>query len=97
MEVFVAPISSETKLNAFEIAQKLRKKGIPTDVELVGRKLKKILSFADNSGARFVVLVGARDLENGEVTIKDMETGNQEQIPIESVADVLDDRINPSK
>lgn len=97
LEVFVAPISSETKLNAFEIAQKLRKKGIPTDVELVGRKLKKILSFADNSGARFVVLVGARDLENGEVTIKDMETGNQEQIPIESVADVLDDRINPSK
>jgi len=97
LEVFVAPISSETKLNAFEIAQKLRKKGIPTDVELVGRKLKKILSFADNSGARFVVLVGARDLENGEVTIKDMETGNQEQIPIESVADVLDNRINPSK
>lgn len=97
LEVFVAPISSETKLNAFEIAQKLRKKGIRTDVELVGRKLKKILSFADNSGARFVVLVGARDLENGEVTIKDMETGNQEQIPIESVADVLDDRINPSK
>ncbi|MCC7563712.1 MAG: histidine--tRNA ligase [Methanobacterium sp.] len=97
LEVFVAPISSETKLNAFEIAQKLRKKGIPTDVELVGRKLKKILSFADNSGARFVVLVGARDLENGEVTIKDMETGNQEQIPIERVADVLDNRINPSK
>ena len=97
LEVFVAPISSETKLNAFEIAQKLRKKGIRTDVELVGRKLKKILSFADNSGARFVVLVGARDLENGEVTIKDMETGNQEQIPIESVADVLDNRINPSK
>ncbi len=96
LEVFVAPISSETKLNAFEIAQKLRRKGILTDVELVGRKLKKILSFADNSGAKFVVLVGARDLENGEVTIKDMETGNQEQIPLESVADVLDNRINPS-
>ena len=96
LEVFVAPISPETKLNAFEIAQKIRKKGILTDVELVGRKLKKILSFADNSGARFVVLVGARDLEKDEVTLKNMETGDQEQISIESVADVLEKRIKPS-
>lgn len=97
VEVFVAPISSETKLNAFEIAQKLRKNGIATDVELVGRKLKKILSFADNSGARFVVLVGARDLENGEVTLKDMESGDQEQIPMETVVDVLLNRINAAE
>lgn len=95
--VFVAPISPETKLDAFEIAQKIRKKGIPTDVELVGRKLKKVLSFADNSGARFVVLVGARDLKNGEITLKDMESGNQEQIPIETIADVLIERINTLK
>ena len=97
LEVFVAPISPETKLNAFEIAQQIRKKGIRTDVELVGRKLKKILSFADNSGARFVVLVGARDLKNGEITLKDMRSGNQEQIPIETIADVLIQRINSLK
>ncbi|BDZ71983.1 histidine--tRNA ligase [Methanobacterium petrolearium] len=41
VEVFVAPISTETKLKAFEIAQKLRKNNITTDVELVGRKLKR--------------------------------------------------------
>ena len=66
-------------------------------MELVGRKLKKILSFADNSGARFVVLVGARDLKNGEITLKDMRSGNQEQIPIETIADVLIQRINSLK
>ncbi len=94
VDVFVAPISNEMKLNAFEIAQNLRKYGISTDVELVGRKLKKILSFADNSGAKFVVLIGARELEEGKVTIKDMKSGEQEQVSIEMVSDVLLNHIN---
>ncbi len=97
VKVFVAPISSETKLKAFEIAQELRKNRITTDVELVGRKLKKILSFANSSGARFVVLVGARDLENGEVTLKDMKSGDQEQIAIETITSVLQKRLNTLK
>ncbi|AUB55891.1 histidine--tRNA ligase [Methanobacterium subterraneum] len=94
VDVFVAPISAEMKLNAFEIAQNLRKCGISTDVELVGRKLKKILSFAANSGAKFVVLIGARELEEGKVTIKDMTSGEQEQVSIEMVSDVLLNQIN---
>ena len=93
VDVFVTPISSEMKLKAFEIAQNLRKSGISTDVELAGRKLKKTLSFASNSGAMFVVLVGARELEENKVTIKDMESGDQEQIPLEMVKDILLDRI----
>jgi histidyl-tRNA synthetase/ATP phosphoribosyltransferase, regulatory subunit len=93
VDVFVAPISTEMKLNAFEIAQNLRKSGIITDVELVGRKLKKILSFANNSGAKFVVLIGARELEEGNVTIKDMESGEQEQVSLEMVCDVLLNRL----
>jgi histidyl-tRNA synthetase len=94
VDVFVAPISAEMKLNAFEIAQNLRNCGISTDVELVGRKLKKILSFAANSGAKFVVLIGARELEEGKVTIKDMTSGEQEQVSIEMVSDVLLNQIN---
>lgn len=94
VDAFVAPISPEMKLDAFKITQELRKSGISTDVELVGRKLKKILSFANNSGAKFVVLIGARELENGEVTIKDMESGDQEQVALENVSDILLNRIN---
>ncbi|BDZ69311.1 histidine--tRNA ligase [Methanobacterium ferruginis] len=93
VEVFVAPISTDMKLNAFKIAQDLRKNSISTDVELVGRKLKKVLSFADNLGANFVVLVGARELEEDKVTLKDMESGDQEQVPIETVVEILQSRL----
>lgn len=86
VDVYVAPISKEVKLQAFEVAQKLRKQGIKTDVDLVGRKLKKILSQANNLGADFVILIGKRDLEENKVTLKDMETGEQHLFPIENLS-----------
>jgi histidyl-tRNA synthetase len=82
LDVFVAPISKDMKLNAFKIAQVLRKYNIKTDVDLVGRKLKKILSQADSLGARYVILVGERDFEEGKITLKDMKSHEQELVDI---------------
>jgi histidyl-tRNA synthetase len=80
VDVFVAPINKDVKLKAFEIAQKLRKSGVSTDVDLAGKKLKKVLSHANTAGIKYVVLVGARELEEGKVTVKNMESGEQELV-----------------
>jgi histidyl-tRNA synthetase len=96
-EVFVAPITTELKLDAFEIAQNLRKNGIPTEIELTGRKLKKILSYADNLGVSYVILVGARELAENKVTLRDMESGDQEQIQLKTVTKVLLEKMEGAK
>ena len=87
VDVFVAPISQDVKLKAFEIAQILRRQGIKTDVDLVGRKLKKILSHASNLNAEYVVLVGKRDLEEGKITLKDMNSGKQELVELSHITE----------
>ena len=97
VEVFVTPISNDLKLEAFEITQNLRINGISTEVELLGRKLKKILSYADNLGVNYVILVGARELAENKVTLKDMESGNQELIPLNEVTKVLLKKIEREK
>ncbi|MGB9937972.1 MAG: histidine--tRNA ligase [Methanobacterium sp.] len=86
VKVFVAPLSGEMREHAFKITQNLRRKGISADVDLARKKLKKILSFADNMGARYVVLVGARDIEAGKVTLKNMESGDQELVDLEDIS-----------
>lgn len=93
VEVFVAPVSSEMKFKSFEIADKLRKEGIATETDLAGKKFKKLLSHANNLGARYVVLVGARDLEQGHVTVKDMDSSLQEQVALEEVVNLLVSKI----
>ncbi|MEG3225343.1 MAG: histidine--tRNA ligase [Methanobacteriales archaeon Met13] len=93
VEVFVAPVSPEMKFKSFEIADKLRKEGIATETDLAGRKFKKLLSHANNLGARYVVLVGTRDLEQGHVTVKDMDSSLQEQVALEEVVNLLISKI----
>jgi histidyl-tRNA synthetase len=38
-------------------------------------------------GAAKTVIVGERDLEKNELTVKNMETGEQEQVPLEEYVD----------
>ncbi len=76
-DVFIAPISPKTRKESLKIAQYLRLSGISTEVDLGRKKLKKILSYAHNRGIKKVVLVGERDLKQGKLTLKDMETGEQ--------------------
>ncbi|WP_414469387.1 histidine--tRNA ligase [Methanobacterium sp. ACI-7] len=89
VDVFVAPLSSEMREQAFEITQNLRRNGISADVDLARKKLKKILSFADNLGAKYVVLIGARDIEVGKVTLKNMESGDQELVDLADISSKL--------
>ncbi len=93
VEVFVAPVSPEVRLKSFEIAGKLREAGISTETDLAGKKFKKLLSHANNLKASYVVLVGPRDLEQGQVTVKDMDSGQQELVDLEDVVNVLIERI----
>jgi histidyl-tRNA synthetase len=87
IEVFVIPVSDETREKSYEIAQILREANIPTEIDLFRRKLKKNLNHANNLNVKKVILVGERDLKEGNITIKDMATGDQELIAIKNILD----------
>jgi histidyl-tRNA synthetase len=89
VDIFVAPLSNNMREEAFKIAQNLRRNDISTDVDLARKKVKKILSYADNLGVKYVILVGARDIESGKITLKDMKSGDQELVDIDNLAQKL--------
>lgn len=89
VKAYVAAISPETRGKAFEIAQTLRLADIPTEVDLSRKKFKKLLNYANKIGVKYTVLVGERDLEDGNVTVKNMESGEQELIALDKVAEYI--------
>lgn len=89
VKAYVAAISPSTRGKAFEIAQTLRLENIPTEVDLSRKKFKKLLAYANKIGVKYTVLVGERDLEESKVTIKNMESGNQELVDIDKVAEYI--------
>ena len=71
------------------IASELRKAGFSVLYDLLDRSIKAQMREADKSGTRFVLLLGSDELAAGEITLKRMDTGAQERIPQENLAERL--------
>ena len=67
----------------------LRAAGIPTDTDIMGRKLAKAMKSASDSGARCAVIVGAKESEDDAVTVRDMVSGAQTVVGIADLADFI--------
>ncbi|MDF1557330.1 MAG: histidine--tRNA ligase [ANME-2 cluster archaeon] len=67
----------ETRKEGMHIAQILREHMI-VDVDVMGRSFGAQLKFANNMGARWVVIMGEDEVAQGKVALKDMESGEQE-------------------
>jgi histidyl-tRNA synthetase len=94
IEVMVAPIGDDTRDISYEIAQRIRKEGIVCESDLFKRKFKKIMSYANSLNVKYLVLVGSREIEEETIAIKDMESGNQETIPIDNLIDYLKEKLS---
>ena len=69
------------------IAEKLRDGGIATESYLEVVKLDKQLKYANQKGIPYVVILGPDEIKKNEVTLKNMETGDQEKIPQSKLSD----------
>lgn len=72
----------DTRGVAGEIVQKLRLLGHIVETDVSDRSFGSQMGYADSINAETVVIVGEQDLANDEVTIKDMESGDQTTAPL---------------
>ncbi len=72
----------DTRDVAARIARDLRTRGHIVESDVSGRSFGAQLDYADSINAETVVIVGEQDLANDEVTLKDMESGDQTTAPV---------------
>ncbi|OLL72587.1 Histidyl-tRNA synthetase [Pseudonocardia sp. Ae168_Ps1] len=84
-EVFGVPLGDAAKRRLVVVAAELRARGVRVDLSYGGRGLKGAMKSADRSGARFALVLGDRDLENGTVGLKDLASGEQQDVPLDAV------------
>ena len=76
-EILVIPMDESINEYAIEVLNKLRDDGKSVDIYLESGKFKKKMTYADKLGAKKVIILGEDELNKREVSIKDMETGEQ--------------------
>jgi histidyl-tRNA synthetase len=89
VEVYVAPVNDDVKMKAIEITQTLRRSGKSTIIDMMSRRLVKQFEFANKKGIPLVVVVGEKDLTEGSVTVRDMQTGEQVKVKIDELVKYL--------
>nr|WP_221333378.1 histidine--tRNA ligase [Nocardia transvalensis] len=83
VDVFGVPLGDAAKSRLVVVAGQLRAAGIRVDLAYGGRGVKGAMKAADRSGAKYALVLGDRDLAEGEIGLKDLATGDQQQIPID--------------
>ena len=72
-----------------EYAACLRSKGIRTEIYPEAAKMKKQMGYADDKKIPFVALVGEDEIASGKITVKNMATGEQQQLLPDEIISLL--------
>jgi histidyl-tRNA synthetase len=89
LSAYVVPIGEPSRVRALALATELRALGLTVDIDLMRRGPSKCLDYANAAGARFAVLLGAKELERGVATLKDMASGQQREVSLGKLAEEL--------
>ncbi len=82
LDAVVFPMREDVRHYATEVAARLRRGGSSVDLLLDPKKMKWAFKHAARRGARKLVIVGPDDQAAGTVRIKDLDSGDQRDVPI---------------
>lgn len=89
LDVYVVAMDESTKKKAFTVVRDLRDNGISADMDFNGRKVKAQMKSADRKQAAYVIVIGETELETGKVALKEMATGEQQELAFEAIAGAI--------
>lgn len=92
IDAYVVPVSDDVRLESAKIVTMLRDEGLRSDIDIMGRKMAKAMKYASITGAKNVIIIGAKELESCSVTVRDMVSGEQKVVKIENLVEELKSR-----
>jgi histidyl-tRNA synthetase len=87
--VSLVPIGADAERHALKLAENLRDTGLRVDLAYsgnVGRRMKR----ANRVSAAVAVMLGEDEMSRGAASVRDMDTGEQQEVPLDTLADALD-------
>jgi len=87
LDLLIAPLGEAATRQSAILARDLRRAGFA--VELVEGKLKRAMEIANKLGARFTLILGDNEIAAGRYALKNMASGDQQNVTKEEIAAVL--------
>jgi histidyl-tRNA synthetase len=89
IDVFIAVMGEPARMYGLSLIRKLRLEGIKAEMDFLARNFKGQFKYADRIHAKYTVVIGDNELNEGKVAIKTMATSEQRVVSIESIIEEL--------
>ncbi len=86
-ELYVAPMGENAALEAMRIVSELRSNGVSSQTDVAGRSLKAQMKYADKIGARYTMVLGDNEIEQGKANLKNMDNGEVTEVELADLAE----------
>lgn len=90
-KVLISNFDAAAELYALPVLQQFREAGIAAELYPTSAKLKKQMSYADDKRIPYVVLIGSDEMQTAELTLKNMQSGDQQKLSAAAITDLLKD------
>ena len=88
-EVYIAPMGENAALEAMRLVSELRSNGISAQTDVAGRSLKAQMKYADKIGARYTMVLGGNEIEQGKANLKNMDNGEVTEVELNDLAETF--------
>jgi len=86
---YVIPLGNESIPYSYEVLSQLRENHFKADIDLKDRNIGKALGFADKAGFKYSIIIGEEEVENEEVALKDMKSGDQMSVKKDEIIEAM--------
>lgn len=86
LDVYLIALGEAADREITKLVYELRSAGIRAERDYQGRKMKAQMKSADRMQAKYTAILGDDELANGEITLKEMATGEQRTVKLQEVA-----------
>ena len=84
-DLFIVTMGEEADRYAVKLLNDLRKNCVKADKDYLNRKIKGQMKQADRLNAKYTIVIGDQELENNSIAIKNMTTGESENIQLDQL------------
>ncbi len=92
--VYLAAADNESRTWLYGVTQQLRRADISCDTDLLRRSLKAQMREASRQLVQFTIIAGTGERDRNEVTVKNMETGEQQPVPVGDLAHYINQQLS---
>lgn len=88
-EILIVNFDKESEKHALGVLSQLRANGIKSEIYPSAAKVKKQMTYADKKRIPFVLIIGSNEIESGEYALKNMESGEQQNLALTSIIEKI--------